>query len=60
MVRVADEEDALDGVEGGAGQLGQGIDGGGRALRIAFQDEAFVGVRAEGALDFVDDLDGVC
>lgn len=56
VVRVADEEDALDGVEGGAGQLGQGVDGGGRALRVAFQDEAFVRVRAERALDFVDDL----
>lgn len=58
VVRVADEEDALDGVEGGAGQLGEGVDGGGRALRVAFQDEAFVRVRAEGALDFVDDLSG--
>lgn len=59
VVGVADEEDGLDGVEGGAGQLGEGVGGGGCALRVAFEDEAFVGVGAEGGGDLVDDLWGV-
>lgn len=56
MVRVPDQEDAFDGVEGVAGEARQGVNGGGRALRVAFQDEAFVGVAAEGGGDFVDDV----
>ena len=56
--RVTDEEDTLDGVEVGASQHGEGVDGGGRALGVAFEEEAFVGVGLEGALDFADDLRG--
>lgn len=58
VVGVADEEDGLDGVEGGAGQLGEGVGGGGCSLGVAFEDEAFVGVGAEGGGDLVDDLWG--
>lgn len=44
---VTDQEDALDGVEVGAGDLGHGVYGRGRALAVAFEDEAFVGVGGE-------------
>ena len=44
VLRVADEEDAFDGGEGGASQLGEGVDGCGCALGVAFEDEALVGV----------------
>ena len=53
---VADEEDSLDGVHVGAGELGHGVDGGGGALGVALEDEAHVGVGAEGGLDLVDNL----
>ena len=54
---VADKEDTLDGVHVGAGELGHGVDGGGGALGVALEDEAHVGVGAEGGLDLVDNLD---
>lgn len=53
---VADEEDSLDGVHVGAGELGHGVDGGGGALGVALEDEAHVGVGAEGGLDLVDNV----
>lgn len=56
VLRVADEEDALDGVHGGAGEAGHGVDGGGGALGVALEDEAHVGVGGEGRSDLVDDL----
>lgn len=54
---VADEEDSLDGVHVGAGELGHGVHGCGGALGVALEDEAHVGVGAEGRLDLVDNLD---
>jgi hypothetical protein len=56
VLRVADEEDALDGVHGGAGEAGHGVYGGGGALGVALEDEAHVGVGGEGSGDLVDDL----
>ena len=56
MVRIADEEDTLDGVEVGAGEARERVDGRSGALRVALQNEAFVGAGAEGAGDFVDDV----
>jgi hypothetical protein len=53
---VADEEDTLDCVHGGAGETGHGVYGGGGALGVALEDEAHVGVGAEGRGDLVDDL----
>jgi len=53
---VADEEDAFDCGEGGTGQALEGVDGGGCALRVAFEDEACVGVRGDTSADVVDDL----
>jgi hypothetical protein len=53
---VADEEDALDCVHGGAGEAGHGVYGGGGALRVALEDEAHVGVGAKGGGDLVDNL----
>lgn len=58
MHRVADQKDALDGVEGGTSEFGEGVHGCSGALGVAFEDEAFGGVFGEGGLDFVDDLSG--
>jgi len=56
VLGVADEEDTLDGVHGGAGEAGHGVYGGGGALRVALEDKAHVGVGGEGRSDLVDDL----
>lgn len=56
VLRVADEEDALDGGHGGAGDAGHGVYGGGGALGVALEDEAHVGVGGEGSGDLVDNL----
>jgi len=56
VLRVADEEDTLDGVHGGAGEAGHGVDGGGGALGVALENKAHVGVGGEGGGDLVDDL----
>ena len=56
VLRVADEEDALDGVHGGAGEAGHGVHGGGSALGVALEDEAHVGIGGEGRGNLVDDL----
>jgi hypothetical protein len=56
VLGVPDEEDALDGVHGGAGEAGHGVYGGGGALGVALEDEAHVGVGGEGSGDLVDDL----
>lgn len=56
VARVADEEDALDCVKVGAGELGQGVHGSGGSLRVALEEEAVRRVRAERVLDLVDDL----
>jgi hypothetical protein len=53
---VADEEDTLDCVHGGAGEAGHGVYGGGGALGVALEDEAHVGVGAERRGDLVDNL----
>jgi hypothetical protein len=53
---VADEEDTLDCVHRGAGEAGHGVYGGGGALGVALEDEAHVGVGAEGRGDLVDNL----
>lgn len=58
VLGIADKENALDGVECCASQAGKGIDGGGCALGVAFQDEAFRGVARERGLDAVDYLGG--
>ena len=58
MLRVADQEDAFDGSETGAGYVGHGVDGRGGALGVALEDEAFVGVGGEGGADVGDDLWG--
>jgi len=58
MVRVSDQEDALDSGEACAGEAGQGSYGGGGALGVAFEDEAFLGGGGEGGGDVVDDLGG--
>ena len=54
--RVADQEHAFDGVKGRAGEFRERVDGGGRALAVAFEDDAFRGVGGEEGLDFLDDL----
>lgn len=54
--RVANQEHALDGVEGRAGQFGECVDGRRCALRVAFEDDAFGGGSGDEGLDFVDDL----
>lgn len=56
MLWVADEENALDGVEGSASELGKGVDGGSGTLGVAFEDEALVGRGGKGGVDLVDDL----
>lgn len=56
VLGVADEEDALDSVHGGAGEFGHGVYGGGGALGVALEDEAHVGVGGERRGDFVDNL----
>jgi hypothetical protein len=56
VLRVADEEDTLDGGHGGAGDAGHGVYGGGGALGVALEDEAHVGVGGEGSGDLVDNL----
>jgi hypothetical protein len=53
---VADEEDALDGGHGGAGELGHGVYGCGGALRVALENEAHVGVGGERVGDLSDNL----
>ena len=58
MVRVSDQEDALDGSEACAGEAGQGSYGCGGALRVTLEDEAFLGGGGEGGGDVVDDLGG--
>lgn len=55
---VADEEDALDGSVCRAGQLRQGVDGGGGTLGVALEDEAFVGTGLQSGLDVVDNVCG--
>jgi hypothetical protein len=44
VFRVADKEDSLHSVHGGAGEFRHGVDGGGGALGVALEDEAHVGV----------------
>lgn len=56
VLRVADEEDTLDGIHGGASELGHGVDGGGGTLGVTLEDEAHVGICAEGRGDLVDNL----
>lgn len=56
VLGVANEENALDGVHGGAGEFGHGVDGGGGALGVSLEDKAHVWVGGEGRLDFVDNL----
>ena len=58
MVRVSNEEDALDGGEACAGEAGQGSYGCGGALRVTLEDEAFLGGGRQGGGDVVDDLGG--
>lgn len=48
MVRITDEEDALDGIEVRASQHRDSVDGSGRALGVALEEEAFVWVGLEG------------
>lgn len=60
MLRVADEEDTLDGVEVGAGQLGQSVGGSSSSLGVTFKEEAFAGVRCQGRLDLAHDVGGSC
>lgn len=60
VLGVPDQEDAFDGGEGGAGELGEGVDGGGGALGVPLEDEAFGGGGGEGGADFVDDLGSAC
>jgi hypothetical protein len=55
---VANEEDALDGVERGAGQLGKGVGGGGGSLGVPLQDETLVRVARQGRLDLPNDVGG--
>ena len=55
---VTDEENALDGVERGAGQLGKGVGGGGSSLGVTLKDEALVRVARQGRLDLPDDVGG--
>lgn len=56
MFGVSDEEDALDGGEGGTGQFGECVYCCGGALGVAFEDEAFLWATGEGGFDVVDDL----
>lgn len=56
MARVSDEEDALDGVKLGAGELGQGVVGDGGALGVALEDEALGWVLGERGADVVEEL----
>lgn len=56
MVRIADEENALDGIESRASKLGHGIYSGGGTLRVALKDEAFVRVGLQSSIDLIDDL----
>ena len=58
MLWVANEEDALDGVERGAGQLGEGVGGGGGSLGVPLQDEALVRVARQSRLDLPNDVGG--
>jgi hypothetical protein len=56
VVRVTNQEDTLDGIEGGSCQARQSVNGGGRTLRVAFKNDALGGVAAEEGGDLVDDL----
>lgn len=60
MLRVADKEDTLDGVEVGAGQLGQSVGGSSGSLGVALKEEALAGVRCQGRLDLADDVGSSC
>jgi len=56
VLGITNEENTLDGVEGSAGQLGKSIDSGSGALRVAFEDEAFVRVGSKSRCNVVHDL----
>ncbi len=58
MLRIANEEDTFDGIEVGGCDAWKGIDGRSSTLRIALQNEAFIGVGEESAGDFVNDVLG--
>lgn len=58
VLGVPEENDSLDSVEGGTGELGKGVDSGGSTLRVAFKNEASVGVGGKSVVDLGDDVRG--
>lgn len=56
MLRIPNEEDALDGIRTGTTEPGESVDGCSGALRVALQDEALGGTAGEGGCDVVDNL----
>lgn len=56
VMRVANEEDTLDGVECSTSELGHSVDGGCSTLRISLKDEAHVGISLQASVDLIDDL----
>lgn len=54
---VANEEDALDSIKAGAGELAQSIDNHGRSLRVSLEDDALRCVLAKDFANLVDQLE---
>jgi len=56
MIRISNQENALDGIEVGASEAGEGGYGGSGTLGVAFENETLVRRGGESGGDVVDDL----